>query len=196
MVFSLIYEVGAWHSLRPHPVLIHFPSNARENGGRRHTGTCSMLGSTWALSVAHQLVTLTPGSLGDPILQRWEQAGEKFFSHPRSGGLDWNLACPVCLQSPAFSTLPYRLPRGRKGSKSKVVQLCVTLCKPMDCSMSGSSIHGIFQARILSGLPFPSPGDLLDQRIEPASPASLRHCSQILHCWATREALTPGGDRG
>ena len=28
-------------------------------------------------------------------------------------------------------------------------QLCLTLCDPMDCSPSGSSVHGIFQARIL-----------------------------------------------
>ena len=28
-------------------------------------------------------------------------------------------------------------------------QLCLTLCNPMDCSPSGSSAHGIFQARIL-----------------------------------------------
>ena len=32
---------------------------------------------------------------------------------------------------------------------SKVVQLCPTLCDPMDCSLPGSSVHGIFQARVL-----------------------------------------------
>ena len=32
---------------------------------------------------------------------------------------------------------------------SEVVQLCPTLCNPMDCSLPGSSVHGIFQARIL-----------------------------------------------
>ena len=37
-----------------------------------------------------------------------------------------------------------------------IPQLCPTLCDPMDCSLSGSSVHGIFQARIWSGLPFPS----------------------------------------
>ena len=30
-----------------------------------------------------------------------------------------------------------------------VVQLCPTLCDPIDCSRPGSSIHGILQARIL-----------------------------------------------
>ena len=34
-------------------------------------------------------------------------------------------------------------------SESEVAQLCPTLRNPMDCSPPGSSIHGIFQARIL-----------------------------------------------
>ena len=36
-----------------------------------------------------------------------------------------------------------------------VVQLCLTLCNPMDCSLPGSSVHGISLARIRAGLPFP-----------------------------------------
>ena len=34
-------------------------------------------------------------------------------------------------------------------SNSEVSQLCPTLCDPMDCSLPGSSVHGIFQARVL-----------------------------------------------
>ena len=34
-------------------------------------------------------------------------------------------------------------------SQSEVAQLCLTLSDPMDCSVPGSSAHGIFQARIL-----------------------------------------------
>ena len=52
-----------------------------------------------------------------------------------------------------------------------VAQSCPTLCDPMDCSPPGSSVHEIFQARILEGLPFPSPGDLPNSGIEPRSPA-------------------------
>ena len=37
----------------------------------------------------------------------------------------------------------------KKVKESEVFQLCPTLCNPMDCSLSGSSIHGFFQARIL-----------------------------------------------
>ena len=34
-------------------------------------------------------------------------------------------------------------------SESEVAQSCLTLSDPMDCSQPGSSIHGIFQARVL-----------------------------------------------
>ena len=33
--------------------------------------------------------------------------------------------------------------------ESDVAHLCLTLCDPMDCSLPGSSVHGIFQARLL-----------------------------------------------
>ena len=33
--------------------------------------------------------------------------------------------------------------------ESEVAQSCLTLRNPMDCSLPGSSIHGIFQARVL-----------------------------------------------
>ena len=37
----------------------------------------------------------------------------------------------------------------KEKSESEVAQLCPTLSNPMDCSPPGSSIHGIFQARVL-----------------------------------------------
>ena len=36
-----------------------------------------------------------------------------------------------------------------KSMEVLVAQLCLTLCDPVDCSPPGSSVHGIFQARIL-----------------------------------------------
>ena len=41
----------------------------------------------------------------------------------------------------------------------------------MECSPQISIVYGILQARILEGLPFPSPEDLPDPGIEPWSPA-------------------------
>ena len=52
-----------------------------------------------------------------------------------------------------------------------VTQLCLTLCNPMDCSLPGSSIHGILQERILEWVAMSSSGDLPDSGIEPGSPA-------------------------
>ena len=34
-------------------------------------------------------------------------------------------------------------------NESEVAQLCLAFSDPMDCSLSGSSAHGIFQARVL-----------------------------------------------
>ena len=36
-----------------------------------------------------------------------------------------------------------------RAAAAKPLQSCPTLCNPMDCSLPGSSVHGIFQARVL-----------------------------------------------
>ena len=43
----------------------------------------------------------------------------------------------------------FRLQCMKVKSESEVAQLCPTLSDPMDCSLTGSSVHGIFQARVL-----------------------------------------------
>ena len=42
-------------------------------------------------------------------------------------------------------------------SENEVAQSCPTLRDPMDCSLPGISVHGIFQARVLDGVSLPSP---------------------------------------
>ena len=44
-----------------------------------------------------------------------------------------------------WSGLPFPSPM----HESEVAQSCLTLSNPMDCSLPGSSVHGIFQARVL-----------------------------------------------
>ena len=44
-------------------------------------------------------------------------------------------------------------------------------CDPMDCSLPGSSVHGILQAKILECVAISVSGDLPDPGIEPRSPA-------------------------
>ena len=64
--------------------------------------------------------------------------------------------------------------------ESEVAQSCPTLSDPMDCSLPGSSVHGIFQARILEWVAISSPGDLPEPRIKPVSPALAGTVLQIL----------------
>ena len=52
-----------------------------------------------------------------------------------------------------------------------VTQSCLTLCNPTDCSLPGFSVHGFSSQEYWSGLPFPSPEELSNPRIEPWSPA-------------------------
>ena len=53
-------------------------------------------------------------------------------------------------------------------SESEVTQSCPTLSDPMDCSLPGSSIHGIFQARVLEwgAIAFSDNGILLSHKKE------------------------------
>ena len=60
----------------------------------------------------------------------------------------------------------------------KIVQSCPTLCGPMDCSLPGSSVHGIFQAIVLEWIAISFSRDLPDQGSNPGLP----HCRQMLNC--------------
>ena len=57
-----------------------------------------------------------------------------------------------------------------KSSMYLVTKPLLTLCDSMDCNPPGSSVHGIFQERILEWLPFHSPGDLPHPGIKLTSP--------------------------
>ena len=60
----------------------------------------------------------------------------------------------------------------------EVAQSCLTPCNPMHCSLPGSSIHGIFQARALEWVAiFFSRGIFLTQGSNPG----LSHCRQMLY---------------
>ena len=48
-----------------------------------------------------------------------------------------------------WSGLPFPSPMHERKSESEVAQSCPTLSDPMDYSLPGSSVHGIFQARVL-----------------------------------------------
>ena len=68
------------------------------------------------------------------VLATWSLCCYKgtFSSHRERGYCLWGMCVCVCVCVCA-----------------KLLQLCLTLCDSMDCSMLGSSVHGILQARIL-----------------------------------------------
>ena len=60
---------------------------------------------------------------------------------------------PGILRAGTLEWLPFPSPM----SASEVSQSCPTLSDPMDLSLPGSSVHGIFRQEYWSGVPLPSP---------------------------------------
>jgi len=73
-----------------------------------------------------------------------------------------SLACPP--------TLYWSLDVMRGQSESEVAQSCLTLCDPVDCSLPGSSVHGIFQAIVLEWIAISFSRGSSQPRVEPGSP--------------------------
>ena len=66
-----------------------------------------------------------------------------------------------------------------------VAKLCLTHCSPTDCSPPGSSVHGVFQARILERVAI----SFARRSSRPRDRTCVSCIGRwILHCWATREA--------
>ena len=70
---------------------------------------------------------------------------------------------------------------------AKLLQSCPTLCDTMDCSLPGSSVHGVLQARV-HPLPCPPSGDLPDPRTESVSLKSPALAGEFFITRATWEA--------
>ena len=70
--------------------------------------------------------------------------------------------------------------------KSEVAQLCATLCNTMDCSLPGSSIHEIFQARVVERVAIS-----FSRRSSPPRDRTqvYRIAGRHFTIWASREAL-------
>ena len=121
-----------------------------------------------------------PGSLsprdtvsgeGQHLLSRSISCWHCIFSSAKRGRNLRVVNCLLCARLKAKCFVDIVSLNFKVVSKVKRIQLCPTLCDPMDCSLPGSSVHGIFQARILEWVAlFPSPGDLSNPGIELRSP--------------------------
>ena len=102
------------------------------------------------------------------------------------------MMCPKVIASALYAILAYEsfhgsillLDGGESESESEVAQSCPTLRNPMDCNLPGSSVHGMFQARILEWVSFSR---------RSSRPRDWTHVSHIVGrhftIWATREVL-------
>ena len=97
-----------------------------------------------------------------------------------------------------FSILNWRNLRNSNYGKDSLTfpwcmctQLCLTLCGPMECSLPGSSVHGIFQARILGWIAIPYSGDLPNPGTEPMSPSSPALAGRFFTTSTTWEPFVP-----
>ena len=109
----------------------------------------------------------------------------------RSGSADLSWNENTDLLTPAHCLvltlmLEVSLPRWCAGMRAKSLQLCLTLCDPMDCSLPGSSVCGIRQARILElvAIPFFRGS---------SRPRDRTHISSLLHWQTDSLPLLPPG---
>ena len=146
--------------------------------------------------VSPLLPLVTPG----PLSTHWAALQHKLGTLPLNSALiltgagtdhtDWKaqpheMALPCRCQ---WQVMPPRLPttsNQRKGSESEVSQSCLTLCNYMDCSLWCTSVHGIFQARVLEWVAISfSRGSFGPRDRTQVSHITSRHFT----LWATKEA--------
>ena len=83
------------------------------------------------------LLLLLSGSVMSYSVQPYGQQPPRLSHSWGSPGKNTGVGCHFLLQCMQVK------------NETEVAQSCPTLCNPMDCSPLGSSIHGVFQARVL-----------------------------------------------
>ena len=79
---------------------------------------------------------------------------------------EWSAQSPMVVPNfLSFSGCQFLLQCIKEKSESEVAQSCPTSSDPMDCSLPGSSVHGIFQARVLEWSPLPSSPGSAEERL-------------------------------
>ena len=113
--------------------------------------------SSFSLAHRHQAVPVTPQRRVDRVKivnvspPYCEKAGNRAL-HSMANTVD---GCPL---SPSVPYKPSCVRVCSRVCARMCTQLCPTLCDPMDCSLRGSSVHGILQARILQWVAISSSG--------------------------------------
>ena len=136
---------------------------------------CLSLGLEWKLTFSSPVATAEPP--GKPPNQgRGSQ--EPLRQDERDQRSSWDSVHTLILSRPH--------PGSIVKSESEVAQSCPTLCDPVDCSLWGYSVHGIFQAIVLEWIAISfSRGSSQPRDRTPVS----RIVDRCFTVWATREVL-------
>ena len=102
--------------------------------------------------IEHRSPSLQADSLPAKLQGKPKNTGVCSLSLPQriipTQELNWGLLhCRRILNQLSHQGCPKDLIERKK--ESDVTQSCPTLCDPMDCTLPRSSVHGIFQARVL-----------------------------------------------
>ena len=100
----------------------------------------------------------------------------------------WCCCCIVMVyfcQIPASALVHFTGSKHHKMKVSITTKSCLILCNPMECSLPGSSVHGILQAIILEWVEMPLSRETSWPRDWPQVSHTARRFSTV---WATREA--------
>ena len=143
------------------PILLHTPLSARLPLDAEQSSLCYTVGPCW-LSILNIAVCTSPSQT--PYLFLYPSPYSLCSAAAAAKSLQScpTLCDPIDVWQPTRLPCPWDSPGKNTGmgchfllqcmkvkSESEVAQSCSTLRDPMDCSPPGSSIHGIFQARVL-----------------------------------------------
>ena len=147
MVYGLtsLMWVSSWTDNAP-----HFPGSSSSSFDSWARNVCFLhQNRPWFLQDIHTTITA-----GNKNWHGFQLTFVRFGSCLWVPAYSWSpppythlLFLPACLW-----TLNFSMRHEDKESQSRVAQSCPTLWDPMDCSLPGSSVHTIFQARILEWL--------------------------------------------
>ena len=126
-VVSVVSDFVQPHGLQPTRLLCPWDSPGKNTGVSCHSLLQRMKVESESEVTRSCLTLRDPNGLQPTrLLRPWESPGK-----------NTGVGCHFLLQ------------RMKVESKSEVTQSCPTLSNPMDCSLPGSSVYGIFQARVL-----------------------------------------------
>ena len=154
--------------LVPHSSTLAWKIPWMEEPGRLQSMGSRRVGHNWTTSLFHFSLSCIGEGNGNPLQC-------SCLENPRDGRPWWAAIYGDARSWTRLKRLSSSSTKIQLFSKSppawwvhaKSLQSCLTLCDPMDCSLSSSSM-GFSRQEYWSGLPWPPPGDLPDPGIEPA----------------------------